>query len=165
MKLDYSARASGKTTRMIQTLREHITCYLITISTREEQRLRHAYPDVAHRIFYWETWLHDLRSGQRMGMHGELLVDNADMVLERMLGKYVRSMSMTKEEIMMREVRDQKIMCCSCGKVIANAKVGDHGCDNCNASCHPKCIGEVTKGSGEHPDEDRYSYCKKCTKK
>ena len=40
-----------------------------------------------------------------------------------------------------------------------------YGCDSCNAGCHKNCVGEVTKGYGEYPDEDSYSYCKKCVKK
>ncbi len=79
MKVDYSSRGSGKTTRLINWLEEKPDRILITFSDDEENRLTRLYPQLATRIVDW-------RSHQRRYVHGspmkEVSIDNADHTLQ-----------------------------------------------------------------------------------
>jgi hypothetical protein len=94
MKVDYSSRASGKTTRLIEWLAEKPHRILITFSHEEENRLKRLYPDLAARIVDW-------RSYQRRYMHGaplkEISIDNADLILEEQFRQRISHVSVSDE--------------------------------------------------------------------
>jgi hypothetical protein len=103
MIIDYSPRASGKTTKLIEWIQEDPnTRYLITFSSREEYRLKQLYPELDRNIYYWETWVKKKREGGLSGNHSSVAVDNADYILERVLETYINKVSITKEEIDLR---------------------------------------------------------------
>lgn len=94
MKLNYSPRQSGKTTRMIETLARDDRFVLLTFSEKEADRLRneyHKYID-PKRIMYWKEFK-EKRYGRGFGP--KVLVDNADLVLEDAVGDYIEEASMT----------------------------------------------------------------------
>jgi hypothetical protein len=80
MKIDYSPRASGKTTRMIEWLRENPQRILVTFNHAEENRLKHEYPDLSMRILEW-------RSYQQRYMHGNPV---KEVAFERSIARNVR---------------------------------------------------------------------------
>jgi len=50
--------------------------------------------------------------------------------------------------------------CNVCGRFMNDNK--SYNCENCNYGHCPKCSAESSEGSGEYPDEDAYSICRKC---
>lgn len=77
MKIDYSPRQSGKTTRMIEQLRSS-DGLMITFNHDEESRLRRLYADVSKKIFCVGCYKLNKMAGIK---RKHLLVDNADLIL------------------------------------------------------------------------------------
>ena len=94
MDVDYSPRAAGKTTRMIEWLRANPQRLLITINHLEENRLKRLYPDVSTRILDWESYRHRYPHGAQMK---EAAIDNADIVLEGLLRQRLAKISITDD--------------------------------------------------------------------
>jgi len=96
MKVDYSKRQAGKTTRLIEWLRERPDRILITFSHAEENRLKREYEDVATRIVDW-------RSYQQRYMHGspmkEIAIDNADLILEEQFRNKISRISISDDTL------------------------------------------------------------------
>lgn len=103
MKIDYSPRMSGKTTRLIYELEKDIRNVLLVFSQREAARLISLYPHLNRRIMYWKDYAEKIRQTHPMDRRYVCLVDNADIILEAVIGDYVRIASFTKDEISMRE--------------------------------------------------------------
>lgn len=96
MKVDYSHRGAGKTTRLIKWLSQSEDRILITINHDEENRLKREYPTLAHRIVDWQSYL------DSKGRHASIKtlgIDNADIILQRMLDKRIDIVSMSIEEL------------------------------------------------------------------
>lgn len=95
MNIDYSPRASGKTSRLIDWLREKPNRILITFSHEEENRLKRLYNDLSTRIVEW-------RSYQRRYMHGNpmkhIAIDNADLILQEILAQPIEQITITELE-------------------------------------------------------------------
>ena len=94
MKINYSPRQSGKTTKMIERLAQDERFVLLTFSMKEADRLREAYYGYVDpkRIMYWREYL-NRKQGKGYGQ--KVLIDNADMVLEDVIGDYIEEISMT----------------------------------------------------------------------
>ncbi len=94
MKLDYSPRASGKTTRLIEWLSKKPDRLLITFSHAEENRLKRLYPELSTRIVDW-------RSYQQSHMHGspmkEVSIDNADIILQEQFRQKISRISISDD--------------------------------------------------------------------
>jgi hypothetical protein len=54
----------------------------------------------------------------------------------------------------------EKTRCNVCGKFLDTTRC--YVCEKCGNEHHPQCSGENSAGSGEYPDEEAYSICKKC---
>lgn len=95
MKLDYKTRQSGKTTRLISWLAGSEKRVMIVSSLAEKDGLIQRFPfaPVKTQVFTMSEW-EKMRHGRR---DYELAVDNAEFVLERLLGSPIARMSMTKE--------------------------------------------------------------------
>jgi hypothetical protein len=105
MNIDYSSRGAGKTTRLIEWLARDERNVLITFSHDEENRLKRLYPQIANRIVDWQSYIAARQHGGSFfdnDFH-KLGVDNADIVLERVLRNYVKKASFTKEIISLRD--------------------------------------------------------------
>ncbi len=96
MKIDYSPRASGKTTRMIEWLQRDRNRVMITISRSEVRRLQSLYPDVEKQIVSWEDFQHRHHAAD-MSIT-EVGVDNVDIILQQSLRLPVKVISMTYDE-------------------------------------------------------------------
>lgn len=100
MKVNYSHRGAGKTWRMIRLLRQKVNGpnrILITPNQNICMALRHGYPDVAHQIFTWnEIWLKNMR-GKLEFRNKEIIIDNADIVLQQMFELPITHVSINKE--------------------------------------------------------------------
>jgi hypothetical protein len=107
MKIIYEPRMSGKTTKMIESLRKDERLFMITFSHAEENRLKQAYSDVSNRIVDFKSFLEARGKGtffNRMNPNSRMLViDNADYILEKIFGEYIREATFNKEVIGMRE--------------------------------------------------------------
>jgi hypothetical protein len=92
--IDYSARGAGKTTRLIEWLRQKPERILITVSHNEENRLKRLYPELSTRIVDW-------RSYQQRYMHGspikEVSIDNADLILQEMFRQRISRVSISDD--------------------------------------------------------------------
>ncbi|WP_147154151.1 hypothetical protein [Reyranella soli] len=95
MRIDYSPRASGKTTRLIEWLKAKPDRFLLTFSHDEENRLKRLHPDLSNRIVDW-------RSYQRRFMHGspmhQIAIDNVDLVLEEQFRQRIAIASISDEQ-------------------------------------------------------------------
>lgn len=81
MKILYSPRQAGKTTRMIAWLREDPQRVLVTFSFEEAQRLTDLYPDLLNRIVDWRSYIE--RRGYAWRFHPKAIaLDNADLILQ-----------------------------------------------------------------------------------
>jgi hypothetical protein len=105
MKVDYSLRSSGRTTRMLETLIKNENAKLLTFSVKECERLKKAvyildndkHQSVVSRIYYWEDYVRE--NIGRYEPRQYIMVDNADYILERVIGKFIDEISITKDEI------------------------------------------------------------------
>lgn len=105
MKVIYRPRAAGKTTTLMEWLKENQEHILIVFSVGEKQRIIKEYakeeletgeplPDWVERIYtpFELTNSHGKFTGKE-----KFSIDNADMILEQMLRKSISIMSLTKE--------------------------------------------------------------------
>jgi hypothetical protein len=99
MKIDYSPRASGKTTRLIEWLRADEQRLLLTVSHDEENRLKRLYPDLSNRIVDWESYLRARNSGGSLTASRirTIGIDNADLVLGRVFQGFVEKITITDD--------------------------------------------------------------------
>jgi hypothetical protein len=105
MKIINGARQSGKTTKCIELLQKDPRRILLTFSKREEDRLREKYPELEDRIMYWETYRQKILG--RRGVEEESLrpvVDNADYILEQVIGDWVEVGTFNQEVIKLRQI-------------------------------------------------------------
>lgn len=105
MKIDYSPRQSGRTTRMIELLANDERRILLTFSKREETRLRDAYPKVSNRIIFWEDYIKQKRGRKELESQ-KIIIDNADYILEQVVGDWVEIGTFTVEKI---DIRTDKL--------------------------------------------------------
>lgn len=96
MKIDYSPRASGKTTRLIEWLRADPHRLMITFSIREEVRLKEIYRDVAERILDWHSYQRSSLGSRRID---QVCIDNVDLLLQRLCRESISLMSATTDEL------------------------------------------------------------------
>lgn len=106
MNIDISPRGAGKTTRAIEWLRKDLDKrILLTFSNDEENRLKKLYPDCSHRIVDWKSYVLSIaRGGSSFSriQNPRIMVDNADIVLQKMLDYNITDVSFTKDEINLR---------------------------------------------------------------
>jgi len=106
MNVDYSPRGSGKTTRAIEWLKvDPEKRVLLTYSHDEENRLKRLYPELAHRIVDWESYLRSMKQGGSSFSRIEnrrVMVDNADYVLQKMLDWNITDVTINREEIVLK---------------------------------------------------------------
>lgn len=84
MKIDFSPRCGGKTTRLIEWLREDKKRVMLTFNKQEKFRLQKQYEDVATQIFEWMEWRSKQSPFQRSGFP-EIGIDNADLILSEVV--------------------------------------------------------------------------------
>lgn len=106
MNIDISPRGSGKTTRAIEWLKKDLEKrVLITYSHEEENRLKHLYPECSHRIVDWRSYMDSMKSGgssfSRI-QNPRLMIDNADMFIQKIFDWNVTDLTFTKDEIDLR---------------------------------------------------------------
>ncbi len=95
MKVVYAARASGKTTTMIQWIAEKAGRVLIVHSNAEADRLREKHQNVAHLIVTWEEYRE--RRGQAWRLTPkEVGIDNADIILQGLIRDNLTIISVSK---------------------------------------------------------------------
>lgn len=95
MLIDFGPRACGKTTRIIEWLKEAPDRLMITFSHQEALRLKQEYRDEAPRIMCWDCYLQ--RRKQGTPHIKEVSIDNVDIIIEQMVGKKVRVVSITND--------------------------------------------------------------------
>lgn len=93
MKVDYSPRAAGKTTRLIEWLREDSARVMITFSHDEENRLKRQYPDLSTQIVDWESYQARYQGGRKIK---EVSIDNADIILQKMIPEPINRISISE---------------------------------------------------------------------
>lgn len=101
MKVEYAPRGTGRTTKMVERLSKNKDRVLLTFSQREETRLKELYPDLASRIYWWKTYISKTYGYNGYENH-RVLVDNADYILEQVIGNYIEVGTFTKEQIVLR---------------------------------------------------------------
>ena len=95
MKVIYKPRQTGKTTELIENwLKKDKKRALITFDGEEEKRLKRLFPDLINQIFSWDTyikkmWRYDIK---------EVVIDNADMILQSYVNIPIRIVSITEED-------------------------------------------------------------------
>lgn len=87
-------RASGKTAKMIEWLREDEEHILVTYSTHEEKRLHRLYPELLERIFFWGRWIENNQYG--IGKK-YIAIDNADIILQSHSKHPIMKITMSSE--------------------------------------------------------------------
>jgi hypothetical protein len=95
MKLDYSPRGAGKTTRLIEWLRDDKERLMLTFSHDEENRLKREYPDVATQIVDWDSYQHS--KGVVGRRYKECAIDNAELILQQRMRHPISMMSITED--------------------------------------------------------------------
>lgn len=109
MNIIHSPRGAGKTTKAIEWLKEDLDKrVLITYSHNEENRLKQIYPECAHRIVDWESYLRSIKQGGSSFSRIEnprLMIDNADLFIQKIFDWHVTDLTFTKDEI---DLRDQE---------------------------------------------------------
>lgn len=99
MIVDYSPRGGGKTTRGINWLKEDPnTRYFIAPDEDTAKALRHANPEVEHRIYSWREYMDKKNGGHMQGKHASVCIDNADMILTKLVGKPIDFISVNEYE-------------------------------------------------------------------
>lgn len=93
MEVDYSARRTGKTTRLIEWLREDEGRVMITFSHMEENRLKREFPELSTQIVDWESYQNRYRQGRKIK---EVGIDNADMILQSMIPEQIKIISISE---------------------------------------------------------------------
>ena len=94
MKIELSKRMSGKTTRLVAWVRENNTHVLVTFSEEEKARLQRVYPDIAGRV----KTLTDFKNGSSQGGHSVVGIDNADMILQKMIERPIEYININYKE-------------------------------------------------------------------
>ena len=82
MKVILSPRRSGKTTKMIEWLKEDEKHLRLVITHEEELRLKREYPEVRNQIVDWESYVETHKSGSYFKT---VSIDNAEMILQKYL--------------------------------------------------------------------------------
>jgi hypothetical protein len=95
MNVDYSPRGSGKTTRLIEWLRGDPKRVLITISHEHEKDLRQLYPELGMQIVGWESYRRKYRGGHIT----EVAIDNADIILQKMIPEKIAIVTISSNDI------------------------------------------------------------------
>ena len=95
MEIDVSTRAAGKTTRLIDWLKITPKGILLTFNTTEADRLRRKYPELRNQIHSWNKWS-DAQRGTSRDL--EIVIDNADYILQSYLSHSLKKITMTKDE-------------------------------------------------------------------
>jgi hypothetical protein len=104
MKIITGARQTGKTTKMIQWIGQDLSKrFLVTFSTREQDRLRRQYPSCKDNIFTYQSFREKAMTARFDDSQVEVAVDNADYILEQVVGTFVRIATFNKEELTLRE--------------------------------------------------------------
>lgn len=94
MKIELSKRMSGKTTRIVEWVRQNNTHVLVTFSEEEKARLQRTYPDISGRI----KTVVDFQNGSSQGGHSVIGIDNADMILQRMINHPIEYLNINYTE-------------------------------------------------------------------
>ena len=94
MEINIGPRRSGKTTRLINWLKEDINRVCIFSSREEVLNLQKLYPQIADKFFYWA----DYRS-KCVNTNAEIGIDNADCVLRELFGKHITKIEFNQELI------------------------------------------------------------------
>ncbi len=106
MNIIHEPRGAGKTTKAIEWLRKHPERILITYSHEEENRLKQMYPDCSNRIVDWKSFMEARKNRgtffSRM-QNPRLMIDNADMFIQKIFDWNVTDLTFTKDEIDLRE--------------------------------------------------------------
>lgn len=99
MKVIYSPRQSGRTTQMLEMLARDTRRVLLTFSSMEEARLQKEHPQLAERIYYWERYVKLHRVDRKEDGMPKVMVDNADYILEKVIGDWIEVGTFTEEKI------------------------------------------------------------------
>lgn len=94
MEILHIPRGAGKTTKMIEWLRQDSARLLITFSHDEENRLKSLHPDLADRILDWRSYQKRYRPGYHVK---EIAIDNADIILQEMFDAPISLITMTED--------------------------------------------------------------------
>lgn len=97
MKILYSPRQGGKTTRMVEWLREEQSRMLVTFSDKEARRLVELYPDLVNRIVTWREYV-ERRSFAWNKHPSKIAIDNADIILQMLCRDEIDVITISNEE-------------------------------------------------------------------
>lgn len=97
--IELSARGCGKTTRMIEWLRSGPNRLMLVISEQERRRIISEKDnlDLANKIVTFEMYRRQIRRASQ-GIQ-EIGIDNADIILEDLIGRPISKMTMTDDEL------------------------------------------------------------------
>lgn len=100
MEIIHSPRASGKTVRLIEWLRENPNRILVTFSDLEARRLKEmpASEGMEKRIKSWREYASLDMMGMGKPDEFEVAIDNADIILHRYSRYPIKIISVTKDE-------------------------------------------------------------------
>ena len=95
MEIDYSPRCSGKTTRMIEWLKEDPNRVLVVHTIGYRDNLKRQYPELSERFHVAHTLMD---SHLHISHESVLGFDNLDLILAHMFKRRIGIASITKEE-------------------------------------------------------------------
>lgn len=93
-----SNRGAGKTTRMVEWLKDNPTRILITFNNKEAERIRQQFnlePQDANRVLGWQDYLD--RKGMGKLRYANIGIDNADMILQNMVYDPIENISLSQD--------------------------------------------------------------------
>lgn len=99
MKLLYLKRQGGKTTKMIEWLRENPRSLLVVFSHQEEDRLKNIEEnaDIADRILSWQNYQKIFTRNSSQPIES-IAIDNADMLLQGMCADVIDTVTFSDFE-------------------------------------------------------------------
>lgn len=95
MKIDYSPRQSGKTTRMVKWLREDKRRVLIVFGFIEKKRLAGLHKGIESQVMTWSEYK-SLKGYERVIK--EISIDNAETILKLMVNHEISNITISSDD-------------------------------------------------------------------
>lgn len=107
MEINISPRMSGKTTKLIEWVKEKKNRVVLFSSNSEAFHLKAQYPKIANKLYYWEEWRasRDFNKGNK-----EIGIDNVDCLLHAMLGRNIKKIEFNQELVESVKFENKKII-------------------------------------------------------
>lgn len=104
MEIVYTARAAGKTTKLMNWLRQDKRHTLITFNQPRKMQLQHDHPELQKQIYTMREYM---MSGT--ALHKKVAIDDAEIVLQNMVKHPIDYITMSKTDYKMPKNADRPI--------------------------------------------------------